>query len=234
VCQLGNTWIPEFQAIDAILPLDTLIVQSERVNREAFFTGIWETNVVGGKVWVFPGTLILGCFFIGRTFYKALGMQNLHKPGLSGWMSPAESRIGTLKKYAAFSPLLFNDFHGIVTLIMNNNGSFLKENDCYGAFDDPATIEAIKFYLTFFEEGLATRSTTEFPNIYDAFADGDFAMIVTGPWNVAQMRRRAPKIAGRWTTARMPLKKAASHLCGQRHDGGGSLPGSYRFQDGHS
>lgn len=214
VCQLGNTWIPEFQAIDAILPLDSLTTQSEITHESAFFSGIWETNVVGEKVWGIPWYVDTRLLFYRSDILQNVGYQQAPQTW-SEWLEISRRiKKSSPEDYAVFFPLLFNDFHGVVTLIMNNNGSFLKENGCYGAFDDPATIAAIKFYLTFFEEGLATRSTTEFPNIYDAFADGDFAMIVTGPWNVAQMRRRAPKIAGKWTTAMMPQKENRQSLAG--------------------
>ena len=45
VCQLGNTWIPEFAALGALEPLDA---RDRRVRaslqRDDYFAGIWDTN----------------------------------------------------------------------------------------------------------------------------------------------------------------------------------------------
>lgn len=214
VCQLGNTWIPEFQAIDAIFPLDSLSALSPFAHEDAFFKGIWETNVVAGKVWGIPWYVDTRVMFYRTDILQSVGYQ--HAPQTWWEWLEISRRIKQRfpENYAVFFPLLFNDFHTAVILIMNNGGRFLKNNDSRGAFDDPATLEAMRFYLTFFAEGLATRSTTEFPNIYQAFSEGAFAMMVTGPWNVAQMRRRVPEITSKWTTAMLPLKKNQRSLAG--------------------
>jgi hypothetical protein len=53
LCQLGNTWIPEFVALGALQPLDASIARSS-VDPHDFFAGIWDTNVVGGQVYGVP------------------------------------------------------------------------------------------------------------------------------------------------------------------------------------
>src|SRR6266481_5685098 len=46
VFQVGNTWIPEFVALDAIEPLDARIAQSSIVQAADYFSGILDTNVI--------------------------------------------------------------------------------------------------------------------------------------------------------------------------------------------
>ncbi|MBN2092501.1 extracellular solute-binding protein, partial [candidate division KSB1 bacterium] len=99
-------------------------------------------------------------------------------------------------------------------LILQNNGRLLKENDCYGAFDEPATIEALRYYLSFFQDGLAVRSMTEVSNLYQGFSDGVFSMMITGPWNINEMRKRFTEMTGRWSTAPMPMKQNGSSIAG--------------------
>lgn len=210
VCQLGNTWIPEFQAIGAVLSLDSLIAQSTIINEEAFFDGIWQTNVVGGKVWGIPWYVDTRLLFYRTDLLKKAGYGR-PPDTWEEWLEAARAiqklNVGQARKYAVFLPLLFNDFHVPVILIMNNGGRFLKDGNRHAAFDDRATMEALRFYLTFFEEGLASRSMTEFTNIYQAFAAGDIAMMVTGPWNVGELRTRKPQLDGKWSTAVMPKKR---------------------------
>ena len=54
VAQLGNTWVPEFTAIHAIDNLEPYIARSPVVNRDAFFHGIWDTNVVDDTTFGIP------------------------------------------------------------------------------------------------------------------------------------------------------------------------------------
>jgi len=46
VAQLGNTWIAEFAALQALEPLDPWLAHSQEVRPNAFYPGIWATNVV--------------------------------------------------------------------------------------------------------------------------------------------------------------------------------------------
>src|SRR4249919_469609 len=48
LCQLGNTWIPEFAALDALANLNPLVASSRVVSAKDYFPGIWATNVVAG------------------------------------------------------------------------------------------------------------------------------------------------------------------------------------------
>jgi len=56
VAQLGNTWVPEFAALDALTALDGRTGEGSAVPRSAYFPGIWDTNVVGGGSTASPGT----------------------------------------------------------------------------------------------------------------------------------------------------------------------------------
>ncbi len=57
VFQLGNTWIPQFVALEALENLDSWIDRSSQIQKNNYFEGIWETNVILNSVhMVFPGT----------------------------------------------------------------------------------------------------------------------------------------------------------------------------------
>ncbi|MBJ7516157.1 MAG: extracellular solute-binding protein, partial [Stenotrophomonas sp.] len=50
VCQLGNTWIPEFAELNTLEPLQPYIDRSKVVEPADYFPGIWDTNVIHGEV----------------------------------------------------------------------------------------------------------------------------------------------------------------------------------------
>src|SRR5499427_2813393 len=51
LCQLGNTWIPEFVALGALEPLAGYVAASPVVEAGDYFPGIWDTNVIDGKLY---------------------------------------------------------------------------------------------------------------------------------------------------------------------------------------
>jgi len=207
LCQLGNTWIPEFQALDALYPLDSLIAGSEVIHPQAFFEGIWNTNMINGKVLGVPWYVDTRVLFYRKDVLEALGYP--HPPQTwAEWLEISQkikaAAANSETRYANFFSLIYNDWQVPAILMISNGGKLLRDNYCYGAFDEPANREALKFYLDFFQEGLAPRTMTEFVNIYQGFASATFAMTITGPWNVNEIRKRSPEIEGKWSTAPMP------------------------------
>jgi multiple sugar transport system substrate-binding protein len=217
ICQLGNTWIPEFQAIGALLELDSLIAQSKSIAKENYFEGIWNTNVIGKFVYGIPWYVDTRLLFYRRDILASVGNNS---PPIS-WdeLLNLSYKIKNFssshqRRYSVFFSLIYNDWAVPVILILSNGGRLLKNNDCYGAFDDPATLEALRFYVKFFEDSLAILSMTEVSNIYQGFADGLFSMMITGPWNVNEIRKRYPELKNRWSTAPMPGKKNFNSIAG--------------------
>ena len=54
ICQLGNTWVPELVALDALVPLDRYVASPPIVDAADYFAGIWETNRIGGRLYGVP------------------------------------------------------------------------------------------------------------------------------------------------------------------------------------
>ncbi|MEP6634678.1 MAG: extracellular solute-binding protein, partial [Luteimonas sp.] len=50
MCQLGNTWIPEFAALDVLEPLQPYVDTSKVIEPSDYFPGIWDTNLIGGRL----------------------------------------------------------------------------------------------------------------------------------------------------------------------------------------
>src|SRR3954467_12333101 len=54
IAMLGNTWVPEFVALNSLAPLDSFAASSRSIRRDDFFPGIWKTNVVNGRTYGIP------------------------------------------------------------------------------------------------------------------------------------------------------------------------------------
>src|SRR5437868_4080498 len=49
IAMLGNTWVPEFVALNSLAPLDSFVSRSRVIRRDEFFDGIWKKNDVNGS-----------------------------------------------------------------------------------------------------------------------------------------------------------------------------------------
>ncbi len=217
LCQLGNTWIPEFQAIGSLLALDSLVAHSTIVSKDNYFEGIWNTNIIGRSVYGIPWYVDTRLLFYRKDILAQAGYGQPPQTW-DEWLDVSYKikKLSSAKqrRYAAFFSLIYNDWGVPVILILSNGGRLLKNNDCYGAFDEPAAIEAFRFYVKFFEDSLAIRSMTEVSNIYQGFSDGLFAMMITGPWNVNEIRKRYPELTNRWSTAPIPASANFNSIAG--------------------
>ena len=207
LCQLGNTWLPEFSALDALEPLDERVAAS-KVQRDDYFAGILDTNLIATA----RGVRLLGLPWYVDTrllFYRS---DLLHAAGVArapqNWAEWIEAmravrRRGGTRGYGVLLPL--NEPDPLFALALQQ-GPLLADDDTRGAFSQPPFRRALDFYAGVFHDDLAPLMTnTQISNVWDEFARGLFAFYVSGPWNIGEFRRRLPRAAqGIWATAPLP------------------------------
>ena len=222
VAQLGNTWVPEFDAIHAIEPLERYIGRSQIVRPDAFFHGIWDTNVVDDTTFGIPWYVDTRVIFYRKDLLAKAGYPSIPTTW-AGWRASMEAVKRELGpgRYAIFLPT--NEWAQPMVLGLQAGSPILKDGGRYGAFSDSAFARAFDFYLSLFRDGLApVAGTNDIANVYQEFARGMFAMWITGPWNVSEMRKRLPpELQHAWGTA--PLPGPAGDSSGVSLAGGSSI-----------
>ena len=205
VCQLGNTWIPEFGALGALEPLDSYIQRSRSIDPQDYFPGLWKTNEVDAHVF-------------GIAWYADTRLLFYRKDILAkaGWTKPPRtwtewlSVMRDVKRkvnpngYAILMPT--NEWEHLTILGLQSQSQLLRDDGKFANFNSPEFRQALKFYEQLFDEGLAPPvSNTQIANYWEEFGRGYFAMYITGPWNIGEFRRRLPEsIQNEWTTAPLP------------------------------
>ena len=222
VAQMGNTWIPEFSAIHALEDLQPLVRSSRSLDPRDYFPGAWDTNVVNGKLYGVPWYVDARVLFYRSDILASVGYPN----GPRTWdeWTTAMARIRDQKK-ARYSILLpTNEWEPLVNLALSNGATVLTPDGTHGAFRAPQFAEAFDFYLQMFRRGYAPAvANTQIANLYQQFAEGDFAMYITGPWNVGEFKRRLPEnMQDKWMTTPLPARNATS-ASGVSMAGGSSL-----------
>jgi ABC-type glycerol-3-phosphate transport system substrate-binding protein len=205
ISQLGNTWVPEFNALRALEPLDAWVSASPSLAESSFFPGIWDTNVLDGTCYGIPWYVDTRVLFYRKDILAQAGYASMPATW-SEWRASLETiqrRVGP-GHYAIFLPV--NEWTQPIIFGLQNGSMLLAENDTRGCFSEPPFRNAFDFYLGLFRSGLApAMGNNEIANVYQEFARGTFAMWITGPWNLGEFRQRLPaELQDSWGTAALP------------------------------
>ncbi|MCP5158826.1 MAG: sugar ABC transporter substrate-binding protein [Gammaproteobacteria bacterium] len=203
--QLGNTWIPEFVALRAIEPLDRRLKAWPDTALADYFPGILATNRLDDQIWALPWYVDTRLFFYRTDLLSDVGFTE-PPTTWDDWLQ-VMSRLktsGAAERYAILLPI--NEWQLPVILALQHGATLLRDRNRYGNFQDPRFRMAFTFYLRFFEQDLAPpASNSQMTNLYQNFANGAFAVYVSGPWNIGEFGRRLPTaMQSKWMTAALP------------------------------
>lgn len=206
LAQMGNTWIPEFVAVRGLADLGDFSKVSPMIDGHDDFPGIWATNVVDGVLRGIPWYVDTRVLFYRTDVLASVG----YPRGPRTWdeLLGAMTRIQRERKSRWGILMPINEFEPIEVLALSNGSSMLNRDGTRGAFEEPPFRDAFNFYVDIFHRGFApVVSNTQVANLYQQFAQNDFAMHITGPWNVGEFKRRLPpEMEGKWGTAPLPAR----------------------------
>ena len=209
IFQLGNTWIPEFVALNAIERLDDRVARSPVVQTEDYFPGILDTNVIGGSLYGVPWYVDTRLLFYRTDLLERAGV-NGPPTTWDAWLD-AMLRITARAGHDRYAILLpMTEWQPPVILALQLGAQLLRDHDQYGNFRSSEFRRAFSFYLDLFHRRLAPLdAASQVANLYQDFADGYFAFYITGPWNIGEFQQRLPAtLNGKWATAPMPAPDA--------------------------
>ena len=205
IAQLGNTWLPELAALDALMPLDADVAASAIVRPPDYFPGIWDTNQVDGVLYGVPWYVDTRLLFYRRDILAAAGFA---RPPASWaeWltaMRAIKAQVGPAR-FAVLLPL--DEFEQLLSLALQGDDPLLREHGQFGNFRSAGFRSALTFYLQCFIEQLAPVTTQiQVPNVWDELGRGYFSFFLHGPWSIAEFKRRLPASKQAiWATAPLP------------------------------
>jgi multiple sugar transport system substrate-binding protein len=210
VFQLYNTWVPEFVALEALENLDPWIARSAAIDSTDYFSGIWDTNRIGGHVYAIPWYVDTRLLFYRKDLLARAGFEAPPETW-AAWRAAMEAvkrEVGE-DGYAILLPN--NEWAQPVILGLQAGADLLRDSARYGNFSGPRFREAFDFYLGLYRDGLAPKvNNAQMANLYQEFARGYFSMYVTGPWNIGEFSRRLPdSLQSAWSTMPMPGRGGA-------------------------
>lgn len=205
VCQLGNTWIPEFAQLGALQPLQARVAASPVVDQQDYFPGIWDTAVVDGELVGVPWYVDTRLLYYRRDLLRQAGVESPPRT----WAEWEQAMAAVMRqqvpgRHAILMPL--NEFEQQLSLALQQDDPLLRDGDTRGNFESPGFRRTLAFYANIFEQGWAPKvSETQISNVWDEFFRGSYVFYLSGPWNIREFRRRQPPaLEGQWGTMPLP------------------------------
>lgn len=205
ICQLGNTWIPQFASLNAITSLDSFISKSNIVKPEKFFSGIWETNIIDDKVYGIPWYVDTRLMFYRKDVFER-----------AGFVSPPKNwnelyllckRISETQKAKDKFPIFIptNEWNSFIIFGLQAGAMLLKDKNTRGNFSSKEFKKAFDFLIRFHKENLTPFGMMQVTNVYQAMAEEYISIYFSGPWNIPEFKKwMTGELADKWATAPMP------------------------------
>ncbi|HJU40039.1 MAG TPA: extracellular solute-binding protein, partial [Tahibacter sp.] len=192
LCQLGNTWVPEFAALGALEPLAPYVAQSRIVDEADYFPGIWDTNVVDDVLLGVPWYVDTRLLFYRRDLLAAAGFDAPPRTW-DEWramLAAIKRHVGD-ERYAILMPL--DEFEPLLQLAIQQPEPLLADHGTRGNFRSASFRRALTFYVDAFREKWAPpMSDTQIANVWFELGRGFYTFYISGPWNIAEFRKRLP------------------------------------------
>ncbi|MDP4117501.1 MAG: sugar ABC transporter substrate-binding protein [Bacteroidota bacterium] len=203
--QLGNTWVPQFAELGAIINLNSFISKSDVIKKEYYFPGIWDTNIIFNKVFGIPWYIDTRILFYRKDVLEKAGFNQPPKTWdeLYTLSKRIRNNANGEDKYAIYLPT--NEWSPFIIFGLQNGSTILKDSNAYADFSGAKFKEAFKYLIKFHKENLAPIGISQVTSVYQSFAQEYFSMYISGPWNIVEFKKwMKGDLADKWGTAPLP------------------------------
>ena len=204
VVPIGNTWIAEFAQLDALEPLDARIAATPGLARGDYFAGAWDSGVIEGRTVAVPWYIETRLPYYRRDLLAKAGISSPPRDW-DGWRAAMQAvRDKGGSEYGILLPT--NEFEPLLNLAVQQGEPLLRDGGRYGNFRSAGFRRTLTFYKSLFDAGLAPRvDNTRISNVWNEFGRGMFSYYISGPWNIAEFKKRLPaELADAWGTMALP------------------------------
>ncbi len=212
VSQMGTTWIAEFQSMNAFEPLDDYIKESE-LKPKHFFESTYNIGEIDGKNYGIPWYIDTRVLFYRTDILEEAGYEN--PPGTWDELLEMATELARQRDGYGIS-LPVADWTTYMMFLWQNNGSILSEDHQEILIMEDAAAEAVEYYRKFYEQGAAPLEDPGYDLMW-AFKEGYYPMIISGPWQVDEIRQQIPEIEGKWSVSTLPKHKTGTSFVGGAH-----------------
>jgi multiple sugar transport system substrate-binding protein len=208
VGQLGTTWMGEFGAAGALAPVPA------DLDAGAFYPGSVKSTQLHGGTYAIPWYVDTPVLYYRTDLAAKAGFT---APPATWDDFKAMAKAMQAKAGAKYGVSLgAKDFQGFLPFAWSNGASLTSADGRSWTIDDPAMIQAVRFYQSFFAEGIADRAPSNDPGAHEAaFVNGSVPMFIGGPFETGELAKAGGKdFTAKYATAMLPRSRTATSFVG--------------------
>ncbi len=205
VSLIGTTWMGEFAKTGG---LD--LTPANLANKDDFFPGAWDTTVVDGTSYGVPWYVETRLFYVNKDVAAKAGVTSAPKT----WDEfkaaiKAFKEKGGAKWGVSLQPGGTGSWQSVLPFVWQNGGDVLSGGKF--TLDSPQAVEALAFYKSFFDEGLAPKDLPQ-GSLEPDFVKGQIGAFVSGPWHIGILKEQGG--ADKYQLWHMPGKQTTTSFVG--------------------
>jgi len=206
---VGTTWMGEFTGLQALDPTPSSI------DKAAYFPGAQKTTEVDGTSYGIPWYVETRLVYYRKDLATKAGFATppTDWPGLKAMAKAMQDKAGA--KYGiGLQPGATGSWQTVLPFAWSNGADVTKDGGKAYNFDTPEMTEAVKYYQSFFTEGIADKAPPE-GQTEATFVDGSVPMFISGPWMMSAVEKvGGADFKAKYGVMQMPAKKSSSSFVG--------------------
>lgn len=209
VARLDSAWVPEFEEAGILVPLDEEMSDFEEVS-SGLLESAMSTAVIGDHTYGLALNTSTKILFYNVDAFKEAGIEV--PTTMDEFVEAAKTLAGTNSNgqqiWGYDEPALAG--WNLCPFIWSMGGSITNEEQTQasGYINSPETVKAIETLKELYDAGAITGWNSGDIPMTDGFGTGRYAMLLEGPWKVAEMEGAYPDFA--YETAEIPAGDGGS------------------------
>ncbi|MGW5241252.1 sugar ABC transporter substrate-binding protein [Monashia sp. NPDC004114] len=184
VAMVGTTWMGEFAGMNALDPTPGSI------DKSAFFDGAQKTTEVNGTSYGIPWYVETRVVFYRSDLAKKAGYDTVPTDwnGLKSMAKAMQTKAGA-KWGIGLQAGGQGSWQSIMPFAWSDGADLTKDDGKSYNFDSPEILNAVKYYQSYFTDGISDKAAPATPTTEPDFASGKVPMFISGPWMMSAVEK---------------------------------------------
>lgn len=208
ISQIGTTWMGEF-ATQALDPTPATI------DKTSFFEGAQKTTEVGGTAYGVPWYVETRLVYYRKDLAAKAGITTppTDWAGLKAMAKAMQTKAGA-KWGIDLQPGGQGSWQAVLPFAWSNGAEVATADQKKYTFDTPETTEAVKYFQSFFTDGIAAKQLP-LNSRAPSFVSGSVPMFISGPWEMSGLNDLGKAgFKDKYAVMEMPKQKTATSFVG--------------------
>ncbi len=207
---VGTTWMGEFAGLDAI------DATPPSIDSSVFFEGAQKTTEVNGTSFGIPWYVETRLVFYRTDLAKKAGFDAPPNDwdGLKAMAKAMQTKAGA-KWGIGLQAGGTGSWQSVLPFAWSAGADLTKDDGKQYNFDSPQVLEALKYYQSYFTDGISDKAAPPTPTTEPDFVSGKVPMFISGPWMMASVEKvGGPGFKNKYNVAQIPAKEISSSFVG--------------------